>query len=54
MALSSLISAAPLAAEKSEGSFLVRKIHELHAQKREQRQAYQGRGMNEGAPPRTQ
>jgi hypothetical protein len=39
-----------------EGSFLVRKIHELHAQRREQRQAYESRGMNEpqGAPPRTQ
>jgi hypothetical protein len=37
-----------------EGSFLVQKIRELHAQRREQRQAYQGRGMNEGAPPRTQ
>ena len=39
-----------------EGSFLVRKIHELRAQRREQRQAYESRGMTEqqGAPPRTQ
>jgi hypothetical protein len=39
-----------------EGSFLIRKIHELRAQRREQRQAYESRGMNEaqGAPPRTQ
>jgi hypothetical protein len=39
-----------------EGSFLVRKIRELHTQRREQRQAYESRGMNEpqGALPRTQ
>lgn len=39
-----------------EGSFLVRKIREMRAQRREQRQAYESRGMNEpqGAPQRTQ
>jgi hypothetical protein len=39
-----------------EGTFLMRRIRELHAQKRQQRQAYEGRGMGQaqGAPSRTQ
>jgi len=35
-----------------EGDFLVKKIHEMHAEKRAEREAYEGRGQ--GTPPRGQ